>query len=69
MYDVIHTGALEEEHIFTKMKEHPKFDHEHFWRFNRNRLRQLLHHHFSENPHHKSIEHIHQHLNDKSSAK
>ncbi len=64
MYDVIHAGELDEEAIVTKMKEHPKFDPEHFWRFNHNRLKQLLESHFLEHPHHQNIEHIHKHLND-----
>lgn len=59
MYEVIHAGETEEEQILTKMKTHPGFDHEHFWRFNHNRLRQLLDRHFLDNPHHKNIEHIH----------
>lgn len=62
MYDVIRTGALEEEVIVAKMKDHPKFDREHFWRFNHNRLKQLLERHYLENPHHKRIEHIHRSL-------
>ena len=69
MYEVIHEGELEEENIFTKMKEHPKFDHEHFWRFNHNRLKQLLNSHFLDNPHHENIEHIHKHLKDQSASK
>jgi len=62
MYEVIHNGALEEEHVLEQMKAHPKFDAEHFWRFNHNRLKQLLQHHFIEYPHHKHIQDIHNHL-------
>ncbi len=62
MYEVIHAGELEEESIVTKMKEHPNFNHEHYWRFNHNRLKKLLEHHFLENPHHQNIKHIHQDL-------
>ena len=58
MYEVIRTGELEEETIVARMKDHPKFDREHFWRFNHNRLKQLLERHYLENPHHKRIEHI-----------
>jgi hypothetical protein len=68
MYEVIHAGELEEESIFTKMKDHPKFDREHFWRFNQNRLRQLLQNHFLEHPGHKSIEHIHHHLQENAAT-
>ncbi|MGB5964689.1 MAG: hypothetical protein WBF77_04905 [Sulfurimonadaceae bacterium] len=64
MYEVIHAGELEEETIFTKMKDHPKFDHEHFWRFNHNRLKQLLNSHYLKNPHHKNVAHIHHHLKE-----
>ncbi len=68
MYDVIHSGELDEEAIVTKMKEHPKFDHDHFWRFNHNRLKQLLNSHFLEHPHHQNIEHIHDHLTGKDQS-
>lgn len=68
MYEVIRTGELEEEIIFTKMKDHPKFDQKHFWRFNHNRLKQLLERHYLENPHHKSIEHIHHSLHKDAST-
>lgn len=69
MYEVIHAGEVEEERIFSKMTEHPKFDNEHFWRFNHNRLRQLLHSHFLKHPHHQNIEDIHQHLKDQNASK
>ena len=62
MYDAIYAGEFDEENILTRMKEHPKFDHDHFWRFNHNRLKQLLNSHFIENPHHKNIEHIYHDL-------
>lgn len=63
MYDVIHAGSLDEEDILEQMKAHPRFDAEHFWRFNHNRLKQLLQSHFIEHPHHSKIEDIHQDLN------
>ena len=65
MYDVIGSGEFDEQAICDKMKEHPKFDHEHFWRFNHNRLKQLLNSHYIENPHHQNIKHIHQHINNR----
>ena len=66
MYDVIGDGTLDEEGILTQMKEHPQVDPKHFWRFNQNRLKQLLNSHYIENPHHESIEHIHTHLNNQA---
>jgi cytoskeletal protein RodZ len=36
--------SLDEENLFQKMTEHPSFDPDHFWRFNQNRLRQLIEH-------------------------
>lgn len=69
MYDVISNGELDEQRIFTKMKEHPEFNHEHFWRFNHNRLRQLLNAHFLDFPHHETIEHIYKHLNEYDHSK
>jgi len=68
MYEVIHNGALEEEHLLEQMKAHPKFDAKHFWRFNHNRLKQLLQHHFIDHPHHNSIQDIHHHLKDKNQS-
>jgi len=65
MYDVIGSGELDEEAICAKMREHPKFDHEHFWRFNLNRLKQLLNSHYIDYPEHQSTQHIHTHLNAK----
>jgi hypothetical protein len=62
MYEVINEGALEEEVLYNKMKEHPRFDKKHFWRFNQNRLRQLLKSHYLEHPGHHNIKHIYHHL-------
>jgi len=69
MYHVIGNGTLDEEQILKEMQEHPRFDHEHFWRFNLNRLRQLINSHYIEHPHHDKIEDIHKHLNDQSASK
>lgn len=63
MYDVIKDGELQEEQILEKMRAHPGFNQEHFWRFNHNRLKQLLNGHFLDNPHHDTIEHIYHDLN------
>ncbi len=68
MYATIREGALEEEILLHKMKEHPHFDKKHFWRFNQNRLRQLLKSHYLQYPGHKSIKHIHRHLTKDSTT-
>lgn len=62
LYDVIHEGVLDEETICTRMKEHELFESERFWRFNQNRLRQLLSAHYLVYPQHQSIDDIHRHL-------
>lgn len=64
MYEAIRGGALEEEILLHKMKEHPHFDKKHFWRFNQNRLRQLLKSHYLKHPGHQNIRHIHHHLKE-----
>ena len=66
MYESISEGVLEEESLVEQMKNHPLFEKEHFWRFNLNRLRQLLASHYIEHPEHQSIHHIHQHLKDQN---
>jgi len=62
LYDVVSDGVVEEELLYLRMKEHPLFDSEHFWRFNQNRLRQLLNMHYLVYPQHRSIEDIYHHL-------
>lgn len=42
--------SMSEEKLFESMLEHPDFDREHFWRFNQNRLRQLITHHRFTDP-------------------
>lgn len=69
MYDVIADGELDEQRILTKMKAHPEFDQQHFWRFNQNRLRQLLKAHFLDFPHHETIEHIYKYLMNEDDSK
>lgn len=64
MYEVIADGTTEEESIVEKMREHKKFDAEHFWRFNLNRLRQLLNSHYLEHPQHQNTQHIYEHLKE-----
>jgi len=68
MYAVIREGEVQEETLLDKMKEHPSFDKKHFWRFNQNRLRQLLQSHYLEYPGHRSIKHIHHHLKNEETT-
>jgi len=48
--------------LFEKMVAHEAFDKERHWRFNLNKLHQLLNRHYAENPHLESIEDIHKEL-------
>jgi len=56
-------GELSEKELHDMVKEHKDFDNEHFWRFNENKLKQLLHLHYAKNPDTKSIKDIHKKLN------
>jgi len=47
------------EQLHQKMTQHSDFDKEKHWRFNQNKLRQLLNKHYIKNPHLSSIEEIH----------
>ena len=58
MYRVIHLGATNEADIFEAMIQDPSFDKKHFWRFNPNRLKQLLQHHYLNHPEHHTIDDI-----------
>ena len=55
-------GKLNTAELFQKVKADESFDKEHYWRFNQNRLNQLLTHYYIENPHTKSIEDIYKTL-------
>ncbi|WP_321778943.1 hypothetical protein [Sulfurimonas sp.] len=44
--------------LYKKMRSDKDFDEKHFWRFNQNRLNQLLNQHYLENPDVFSIEDI-----------
>jgi len=48
--------------LHTEMCEHPEFDKEKHWRFNQNKLQQLLYKHYAKHPHLTSIEDIHKEL-------
>jgi hypothetical protein len=41
---------MSEEVLYKKMLTHPKFDTKHFWRFNENRLKQLISHYRFKEP-------------------
>ncbi|ADN09732.1 hypothetical protein [Sulfurimonas autotrophica] len=56
-------GELTEKELIEMVTQHEDFDVEHFWRFNENKLKQLLHIHYIKNPDTKSIKDIHKKLN------
>lgn len=51
-------GNLTTNELFEKMTDDKSFDPKHYWRFNHNRLNQLLNKHYAKNPHAKSIKDI-----------
>jgi len=51
-------GELSSQELFKKIKEDSSFDKKHFWRFNQNRLNQLLTHYYLENPDTQTIKDI-----------
>ncbi len=51
--------------LFEKMTAHPQFDKERFWRFNLNKLNQLLNIHYVKHPHLSSIEDIYKEIHQK----
>jgi len=56
-------GNLNEKELYEKVTGDTGFDKEHFWRFNENKLKQLLNIHYIKNPDTKSIKDIHKSLN------
>jgi hypothetical protein len=56
-------GSLNEKELYEKVTGDTAFDKEHFWRFNENKLKQLLNIHYIKNPDTKSIKDIHKSLN------
>ena len=48
--------------LFLKIKSDDSFNKEHYWRFNQNRLNQLLNHYYLQNPHVKNIADIYKDL-------
>lgn len=55
-------GELSHEELFAKVKADENFDEKKFWRFNQNRLNQLLSYYHLENPHTKNITDIYKDL-------
>lgn len=51
-------GNLTVNELFEKVTDDENFDAKHYWRFNHNRLNQLLNKYYLENPHAKSIKDI-----------
>ena len=45
-----HTEGMSDEALYEKMLTHPEFDSKHFWRFNENRLKQLISHYRLKEP-------------------
>ena len=56
-------GNLNNQELFLAIQEDDDFDSKLFWRFNHNRLNQLLNHYYTENPHAKSIMDIYKTIN------
>ena len=48
-------GELNNEELFFKMQEDEEFDNKAFWRFNHNKLNQLLNKYYIQNPNASSI--------------
>ena len=55
-------GAVDVNELFVKMETDEDFDNERYWRFNLNKLNQLLSGYFIKNPNTKSISDIYQSL-------
>ena len=57
-----HQGKLDEKELFLQITEDESFDSKLFWRFNLNRLKQLLNAYYIENPKSTTIEEIYENL-------
>jgi hypothetical protein len=66
VFDVIkeHGDDIDEKTLHKKVTQHHAFDNERFWRFNQNKLRQLLNLHYAKHPDTQSISDIHKKLNE-----
>jgi len=51
-------GKLEGKELCLKIKEHSLFDEKHFWRFNENKLRQIMQTYYLKNPPLSSVKEI-----------
>jgi len=60
-------GSLTHSELFERISSHKDFDKEHFWRFNQNRLNQLLRSYHLHHPHTSSLEDIYH--NEKGKGK
>jgi len=60
LFDVIqrHKGLLTESELFEKITQHEQFDTKHYWRFNINKLKQLLNKYYMVHSECSSIEDI-----------
>ncbi len=55
-------GKLNVDELFVKIEESEDFDSQKYWRFNKNRLNQLLKAYYIENPHTQSIKDIYKNI-------
>ncbi len=55
-------GKLNIDELFVQIEKSEEFDSQKYWRFNKNRLNQLLNVYYIEHPHNNSIEDIHKNL-------
>lgn len=53
---------LNEDELYIKIESSEDFNNERYWRFNLNRLRQLLNYYYLQNPHVKNIADIYKNL-------
>ena len=58
-------GKLNSYELFEHIINHENFNKKHFWRFNQNRLNQLLASYYVQHPHTQSIEDIYKYISDK----
>ena len=68
MYKVLKEldSAPDSKTLHEKMTQHKEFDKEKFWRFNQNKLNQLLNKHYVKNKHLSSIEDVHKEAKTKN---
>jgi hypothetical protein len=59
-------GSMTHKELFEHISSHKDFDKEHFWRFNQNRLNQLLRSYHLRHPHTSSLKDIYHNEKDKN---